>query len=232
MKNMGKIILVVTGLVLIVSFFYFDLGRFLSLDYLKEQQGLFSQYYDRNPIQTIAIYMILYIVSTALSLPGAALLTLLGGALFGVLTGTIIVSFASTTGATLAFLASRFLLKDWVQTKFASQLHKINKGVQDEGAFYLFTLRLIPAVPFFVINLVMGLTPMKTSTYFFVSQVGMLAGTIVYVNAGTQLSKIESLRGILSPNLILSFVVLGLFPILTKKIMKKFVSEKREIKNG
>ena len=232
MKKFGKLIILLIALGLLTSFFYFDLGQYLTLTYLKSQQDAFTHFYSTNPIQTISIYMIIYIVSTALSLPGAALLTLLGGALFGVLTGTIIVSFASTIGATLAFLASRFLLRDWVQSRFSSPLDKINKGVKEEGAFYLFTLRLIPAVPFFVINLVMGLTPMKTLTYFFVSQVGMLAGTVVYVNAGTQLSKIESLSGILSPQIILSFVILGLFPIITKKVMEKFVTKKRKLPNA
>ena len=225
MKSYGKIFVVIGIIALVVLFFVFDLKQYLTLEYIKSQQSAFASYYTNNPFGTIAAYMGIYILSTALSLPGAALLTLLGGALFGTLNGTIIVSFASTIGATLAFLASRFVLRDWVQSKFSNQLAKINEGVEKEGAFYLFTLRLIPAVPFFVINLVMGLTPMKAVTFFFVSQVGMLAGTVVYVNAGTQLSKIESLSGIVSPNIILSFVVLGLFPIITKKIMNKFVKK-------
>ncbi len=226
MRKYGKIILILGILLLIALFFIFDLKQFLTLNYIKSQQDLFSDYYAKNPTSTLLAFMAIYITSTALSLPGAALLTLFAGALFGVVTGTIIVSIASTTGATLAFLAARFILRDWVQTKFNKQLEKINNGVQNEGALYLFTLRLIPVVPFFVINLVMGLTPMKTITFFFVSQVGMLAGTIVYVNAGTQLSKIDSLSGILSPNLIFSFILLGLFPIITKKIMQKIKQKK------
>ncbi len=206
---------------LIAMFFIFDLKQYLSLSYIKNQQDAFEAFYADNPIATIGSYMAVYIITTALSLPGAALLTLLGGALFGVLTGTIVVSFASTIGATLAFLASRFLLRDYVQSKFSRYLTKINKGIEEEGAFYLFTLRLIPAFPFFVINLVMGLTPMRTITFFLVSQIGMLAGTIVYVNAGTQLSQIESASGIISPQVIGSFVVLGLFPLVAKKIMQK-----------
>jgi uncharacterized membrane protein YdjX (TVP38/TMEM64 family) len=226
MKKYTKIIVIALLLTLVGLFFAFDLKQYLSLDYLKSQQQQFVAFYEQNPLGTLSVYMLIYIATTALSLPGAALLTLLGGALFGVVTGTIAVSFASTMGATFAFLTARFLLRDWVQEKFASQLKTINKGVEEEGAFYLFTLRLIPAVPFFVINLVMGLTPMPTLTFFLVSQIGMLAGTLVYVNAGTQLSQIESLSGIASPQLIGSFVVLGLFPIVTKKIMNRFTRKK------
>ena len=231
MKKTGKIITVVALIGLIALFFIFDLGQYLTLSYIKSQQDQFAQFYADNALLTIAGYMLVYITTTALSLPGAALLTLLGGALFGVVTGTIIVSFASTIGATLAFLVARFLLRDWVQNKFSEQLKTLNKGVEDEGAFYLFTLRLIPAVPFFVINLAMGLTPMKTMTFYLVSQVGMLAGTIVYVNAGTQLAKIESASGILSPALLGSFVVLELFPIVTKKIMG-FFTKKGKLKDA
>ena len=220
-QKFGKFAVIVIILALIGAFFYFDLGQLLTLESIKAKQAAFAEYYNNHPLSTIGIYMGVYITSTALSLPGAALLTLLGGALFGTLHGTVIVSFASTTGATLAFLVSRFLLRDWVQNKFSQYLKKINDGIAKEGSFYLFTLRLIPAVPFFVINLVMGLTPMKTITFFFVSQIGMLAGTIVYVNAGTQLSKLDSLAGILSPNLLLSFVILGLFPIIAKKLVEK-----------
>jgi pyruvate/2-oxoglutarate dehydrogenase complex dihydrolipoamide dehydrogenase (E3) component/uncharacterized membrane protein YdjX (TVP38/TMEM64 family) len=156
---------------------------------------------------------------TGLSLPGAALMTLVAGAVFGLLWGTVIVSFASSLGATLAFLASRFLLRDAIQGRFGDKLRAINAGVEKEGAFYLFTLRLVPAFPFFVINLVMGLTPMKTRTFYWVSQVGMLAGTLVYVNAGTQLARLESVKGILSPGLLASFAALGLFPLVAKKIV-------------
>ncbi len=232
MKNLSRFILVGVILGLIALFFFFDLKQYLSLTYIKDQQAAFAEYYAQNPVATIGGYMLIYIVTTALSLPGAALLTLLGGALFGVITGTIVVSFASTIGATCAFIASRFLLRDYVQSKFGKYLEKINKGVKEEGAFYLFTLRLIPVFPFFVINLVMGLTPMKTLTFFFVSQIGMLAGTMVYVNAGTQLSQIESASGILSPKVLGSFVILGLFPLVTKKIMGYFKNKKGNLKNA
>ena len=151
----------------------------------------------------------LYIAVTGLSLPGAAVLTLAGGAVFGVLLGTLIVSFASSIGATLAFLAARFLFRDWVKSRFSARLQSIDDGVRRDGAFYLFTLRLVPVFPFFMINLAMGLTPMKVRTFYWVSQVGMLAGTLVYVNAGTQLAKLDSLSGILSPALLGSFVLAG-----------------------
>jgi uncharacterized membrane protein YdjX (TVP38/TMEM64 family) len=149
-------------------------------------------------------------------------MTLAGGGLFGVLTGTIAVSFASSIGATLACIVSRYLLKDWVQGKFGDKLVKINEGMEKEGGFYLFSLRLVPIFPFFVINLVMGLTPIRMGTYYWVSQLGMLPATIVFVNAGTQLAKIDSLGGILSPGLIISFGLLGLFPVVSKKLLTMF----------
>jgi uncharacterized membrane protein YdjX (TVP38/TMEM64 family) len=170
--------------------------------------------------------MLVYIVATALSLPGAAVLTLAGGATFGLVTGTVVVSFASTIGATLACLVSRFLLRDWVQDRFRERVGAINRGIEAEGSFYLFTLRLIPVFPFFVINLVMGLTKMRAWTFYWVSQAGMLAGTIVYVNAGRELGKLEGIEGILSPGLILSFVLLGIFPITIKKLMGAYRKRK------
>jgi uncharacterized membrane protein YdjX (TVP38/TMEM64 family) len=202
---------------LVVLFFVLDLNRFLSLEYIKSQQEMLIAYYRENTAATIGIYMIIYVIVTALSLPGAAVMTLAGGALFGLLTGTVVISFASTIGATLAFLVSRFLLKDWVQKRFKAKLHAINQGIEKEGAFYLFTLRLVPVFPFFIINLVMGLTPIPTRRFYLVSQLGMLPGTLVYVNAGTQLAQIDSLKGVLSPGLLLSFALLGIFPLLAKK---------------
>ncbi len=219
MKNSFKYVVIVLIIALLGAFFYFDLGQYLSFEYLKQRQSDFQAYKEGNPTLTIVIYLVSYIVVTALSLPGAAILTLLGGALFGLLTGTILVSFASTIGATSAFLVARFMLRDAIQSKFGDKLKVINEGIEREGMFYLFTMRLIPAIPFFVINLVMGLTPIKTLHFFIVSQIGMLAGTIVYVNAGTELAKIDSLSGILSPKLIVSFVILGIFPLISKKII-------------
>jgi pyruvate/2-oxoglutarate dehydrogenase complex dihydrolipoamide dehydrogenase (E3) component/uncharacterized membrane protein YdjX (TVP38/TMEM64 family) len=204
---------------LLVAFFAFDLGRFLTLDALKASQITFAAWYAESPWLVAGIYFLIYIAVTALSLPGAVIMTLAGGALFGLWTGLLLVSFASSIGATLAFLASRFLLRDWVQSRFGGRLAAINGGMAKDGAFYLFTLRLVPVFPFFIINLVMGLTPIKTRTFYWVSQVGMLAGTAVYVNAGTQLAQLEGLSGILSPGLLGSFVLLGIFPLLAKKLV-------------
>ncbi len=217
--NHRKILLVLTLVVLIYSFFAFDIAQYLSLDFIKSQQAAIEGYYQTHPLFTAFAFFGLYIAVTALSLPGAVIMTLAGGAIFGLLWGFIIVSFASTIGATLAFLVSRFLLRDTVQSRFGDHLSAINQGIEKEGAFYLFTLRLVPVFPFFIINLSMGLTPIRTSTFYLVSQLGMLAGTLVFVNAGTQLAKIDSLQGILSPGLIFSFILLGIFPWIAKKIV-------------
>jgi len=211
--------LIITIALLIGAFFLFDLGRFLSLEYIQSQRTGLADYFQANPIPMALGFFLVYVAVTGLSLPGAAILTLVAGAIFGVFWGTIIVSFASTLGATLAFLLSRFLLRDWVQKKFGDRLSAINAGIEKDGAFYLFGLRLVPLFPFFVINLVMGLTPIPARTYAWVSQVGMLAGTLVYVNAGTQLAQLESLSGILSPGLLGSFVLLGLFPLIARKML-------------
>lgn len=215
--KISRLIVVAMVACLAYIFFAYDLDRYLTLDYLKSQQQAFENYYAANRLVTPAIYMTIYIVVTALSLPGAAVMSLAGGALFGFWTGTLIVSFASSIGATLAFLVSRFLLRDYVQHRFGDKLKAINRGMEKDGSFYLFTLRLVPIFPFFVINLAMGLTPIKTGTFYIVSQLGMLAGTFVYINAGTQLGRIESLKGILSPGLLLSFALLGVFPWIAKK---------------
>jgi uncharacterized membrane protein YdjX (TVP38/TMEM64 family) len=197
----AKVVLVILIAALVGAFFVFDLGSYLTLDYLKARQHDFQQFYASHRALTLGAYFLIYVVVTALSLPGAAIMTLAGGALFGFLPALIVVSFASTIGATLAFLVSRFLLRDWVQARFGERLRAINAGVEKEGAFYLFTLRLVPIFPFFIINLAMGLTPLRTLTFYWISQLGMLPGTAVYVNAGTQLGQIESLSGILSPGL-------------------------------
>ncbi|HSD43715.1 MAG TPA: FAD-dependent oxidoreductase [Burkholderiales bacterium] len=215
----SRIVLLVILAALIAAFFAFDLGQYFSLEFFKQQHAAIDAYFQAHPLQTAAIYFAIYVAVTGLSLPGAALMTLVGGAIFGLLWGTVIISFAASIGATLAFLASRFLFREAIQRKFGDKLAAINRGVEKEGAFYLFALRLVPAFPFFVINLVMGLTPMKTRTFYWVSQLGMLAGTIVYVNAGTQIAQIESLAGLVSPGLIGSFVLLGIFPLVAKKIV-------------
>ena len=214
-----KAILVLVLLGAIVAYFVFDLGQILSLENFKASQSEIVAAKDANPILYIAGFFILYVAVTGLSIPGAAIMSLVAGALFGVLVGTISVSFASTLGATLAFLSARFVLRDWVQGKFGERLRAIDEGLEKDGAFYLFTLRLIPVFPFFVINLLMGLTRIKTRTFFWVSQLGMLPATIVYVNAGTQISRIESTSGLLSPTLIASFVALAFFPWAAKAIV-------------
>jgi pyruvate/2-oxoglutarate dehydrogenase complex dihydrolipoamide dehydrogenase (E3) component/uncharacterized membrane protein YdjX (TVP38/TMEM64 family) len=222
----SKIILILVIVALAAAFFIFDLQQYLTLDYIKAKQQAFGTFYADNTGLTVFIYMAVYILVTALSLPGAAVMTLAGGGLFGLWVGLVVVSFASTIGATLAFLASRFLLRDWVQGKFGEKLRTINSGVEKDGPFYLFTLRLVPLFPFFVINLAMGLTPIRTAAFYLVSQVGMLPGTLVYVNAGTQLAKIDSAAGILSPGLLLSFVLLGIFPLVAKKGVAMFRDRK------
>ena len=215
MKKLGLLLIIA----LIVVFFTFDLDRLLTLDALKSGQATFAAGYDASPWRVAGAYLLLYVAVTALSLPGAAVMTLAGGALFGLWVGTLLVSFASSIGATLAFLASRWLLRDWVQARYGERLAAVNAGMAKDGAFYLFTLRLVPVLPFFIINLLMGLTPIKTRTFYGVSQVGMLAGTLVYVNAGTQLAQLDSLSGILSPGLVASFALLGVFPWLAKRLV-------------
>ena len=215
--NKTQMTLLVTIIMLVALFFAFDLGRYFNLEYLKEKQAVMDAFYEREPLSTVVSFFLLYILITGLSLPGATILTLAAGAIFGLLWGTVISSFASTIGATLAFLFSRYLFREAIQGRYADRLAAINRGVAEEGAFYLFTLRLVPIFPYFIINLVMGLTPIRALTFFLVSQAGMLAGTIVYVNAGTQIAKIEQLKDIASPELILSFVLLGIFPLLAKK---------------
>jgi len=218
-KNPGvKIILLLAIFCLIWLFFLFDLDQYFSLSNLKNDLAAFKEYYAQNRVLTMVIYMAVYIIMAALSLPGAVIMSLAGGALFGLFYGTLLVSFASSIGATLAFLFSRYMFRDWVQNKFSSKLAAINKGMDKEGGFYLFTLRLVPVFPFFVINLVMGLTGIRTFVFYIVSQVGMFPGTIVFINAGTQLAKIESASGILSLNIIFSFALLGIFPIIAKRL--------------
>ena len=203
-----------------VAYFAFDLGQYLTLAAIKARHAELTQLHAAQPWLAAAAYFVVYVVVTGASLPGAALLTLLGGAIFGLWWGTLIVSFASTIGATLAFIAARFLLRDWVTARFGERLRAIDEGVRREGGFYLFTLRLVPLFPFFLVNLLMGLTAMPVRTFYWVSQIGMLAGTLVYVNAGTQLARIDTLAGIASPGVVLSFVLLGVFPLIGKRIVE------------
>jgi uncharacterized membrane protein YdjX (TVP38/TMEM64 family) len=219
MRNFGKIGLLLLLLGAVAAFFIFDLGQYFTLANLKSRQGELAALVEQRPLLAYGGFFLVYVAVTALSLPGAAIMTLAAGAIFGLLFGTVIVSFASALGASLAFLSSRYVLRDWVQGRFGKRVKAIDKGIEKDGAFYLLTLRLIPAFPFFLINLAMGLTKMRLLTFYIVSQIGMLAGTIVYVNAGTQLAQIRSTSDILSPTLIGSFVLLGLFPLLAKFVL-------------
>ena len=212
-----KALLPLALVALVGAFFAFDLGRFASLEFLKSQQGALEALYASRPIATVGGFFALYVAVAALSLPGAAVLTLAAGALFGLPVGLAVASFASSIGATLAFLAARYVLHDAVEARFGERLAGFQRNVERDGAFYLFTLRLVPAFPFFLVNLVMGLTRIRTGTFYLVSQAGMLAGTAVFVNAGTQLARIDSLSGILSPALIGSFALLGIFPLVARK---------------
>ena len=227
-KHTKKIIIVLIVIGLIAVFKIFNIGDYLSLSYIKESRDKFEILYTAHRFGVIAGYMAIYILVTSLSLPGATVMGLAAGAFFGLLTGTIIVSFASTIGATLACLVSRFILRDWIQNKFGDKLKTVNEGIEKEGAFYLFTLRLIPIFPFWLINLVMGLTKMPLKKFYWVSQVGMLPGTIVFINAGKELAKIDSLSGIFSPGLLLSFALLGVFPITAKKLIALYQSRKKK----
>ena len=223
-----KIVILAVVISLIVAFKVFNLGQYLTLSFLKESLDKFNDLYEKHQALVIAGYFIIYVLTTSLSLPGASPLGIVGGALFGFWVATLVVSFASTIGATLACFISRFLLRDWVQSKFSDKIAKVNEGIEKEGAFYLFTLRLIPIFPFWMINLVMGLTKMPLSRFYWVSQIGMLPGTMVYVNAGKELAKIESIKGIFSPRLIISFALLGIFPIAVKKLVAFYRKRKEK----
>jgi len=214
-----KLLLLLVIITLFVSAFAFDLTQYLSLDVLKEKQQQLNQLFVDYPFTVFAIYFVIYVVTTALSLPGATILTLGSGAIFGLGWGLLLASFAASFGAFLAFLSARFILHDWVQEKFGDRLTAINRGMERDGAFYLLSLRLVPLFPFFVINLVMGLTKIKVWTFYWVSQVGMLLGTAVYVNAGTQLAQISSLGDVVSADLIGAFVLLGIFPLIAKAVL-------------
>ncbi|HAS6054530.1 TVP38/TMEM64 family protein [Vibrio vulnificus] len=216
-KLVFGILLIATIILLAVNF-----SQYLTLDNAKAQQLALNSFIEENFLFASISYFVIYVGLTAFSVPGATVVTLLGAALFGFWYSLLLVSFASTIGATIAFLSSRYLLKDWVQARFGDKLSAFNQGVEKDGAFYLFSLRLIPVFPFFLINLLMGLTPISIGRYYLTSQIGMLPGTAVYLNAGTQLADINSLSGILSPTVLASFALLGVFPIAVKWIMSKF----------
>lgn len=230
---MGKKLIVVLALIaLAITGFVFDLHSFFSFEKLKASQSALQVFQASNALLFGSVFFAVYVLATALSVPGAGtILTLAGGALFGFWQGLALVSFASTIGATIAFLLARFLAQDFVQRRFADRFEKINNGFLQEGGFYLFTMRLVPLFPFFIVNILMGLTPIKTRTYYWVSQLGMLPGTAVYVNAGTQLATLEGLRDIASSGLVASFVLLGIFPLLAKKTLAWFSHHYRNKKN-
>ena len=228
--KVGKIGLLAFLVAAIAAYFIFDLGAYLTIDNLKARQADLAMLLDDRPLAIIGAFFLLYVATTALSLPGAAILTLAAGAVFGLWLGTLIVSFASAVGASMAFLSSRFVLRDWVVARFGKRIAAIDRGIEKDGTFYLLSLRLIPAFPFFLINLAMGLTKMRLATFYIVSQIGMLLGTIVFVNAGTQLARIDSTRDILSPELLGSFVLLGIFPLVAKWIVG-LVKRRRVYKN-
>ncbi len=217
--SLKKLLVLAVLVVAAIGFFALDLGHYFSLAYIKQSQAGFSATYRENPVAVTLAFFTVYVLITALSLPGAAIMTLACGASFGLVWGTVVVSLASTLGATLAMLAARTVLREAIEKRFGKRLAEVNKGIDKEGAFYLFTLRLIPAIPFFALNLLMGLTRIKTWTFFWVSQLGMFAGTVAYVYAGTEIARIDSLRSILSPGLIGAFVLLGIFPLLAKKVV-------------
>ncbi len=230
MRTSRILIVAIIGLA-IAAYYLFGLDQYLTLNYAQSRLSELEQFRDENFALTATIYFLAYVSITALSIPGALVITLLGGAIFGLYWGTLIVSFASSIGATIAFLVSRTLLRDWVQAKFGSYLAPINRGMERDGSFYLFSIRMVPLFPFFVVNLLMGLTPIRTVTYYLVSQVGMLFGTAVYVNAGSELGQITSLSGLVSGSVIFSFVLLGVFPLVARflvgiiqrnKVMRKY----------
>lgn len=226
--KLKKIIILIVITVLIVAVKISHLDQYLTLSALKGSLDQLKALYENHRLMVIAGYFIVYVITTSLSIPGAVPLSIAGGALFGFWVTTLVVSFASSIGATLACFVSRFLLRDWIQNKFGDKITKVNEGIEREGAFYLFTLRLIPIFPFWMINLMMGLTKMSLLKFYWVSQIGMLPGTMVFVNAGKELAKIESIKGILSPSLIISFALIGVFPIAVKKLVSLYRSRRKK----
>jgi uncharacterized membrane protein YdjX (TVP38/TMEM64 family) len=226
--KLKKIVILIIIALLIVAVRVFHLDQYLTLSYLKGSLDRLRALYENHQLAALAGYFTVYVLTTSLSIPGASPLSIAGGAIFGFWVTTIVVSFASTIGATLACFVSRFLLRDWIQNKFGDKITKVNEGIEKEGAFYLFTLRLIPIFPFWMINLVMGLSKMSLFKFYWVSQIGMLPGTMVYVNAGKELAKVESIKGIFSPSLIISFALIGIFPITIKKLVALYRSRMKK----
>lgn len=228
-KHAKKGFLLLIGVIIVTVFVSFDLHRFLTLEYLRSSEVSLRQFQQNHPYTLMWAYFVVYFVVAAFALPGVLVSTVAGGFLFGLVQGTILVSFASTLGATASFLVARYVFRDWIEKKYGDKLHAVNDGIEREGGFYLFSMRLIPLFPYFLINVVMGLSQMKLKTFYWVSQAGMLPVSFVLVNAGKELGKIESLSGIIRPGLIASFVVLGLLPITTRKIISIL---RRILQNG
>ncbi|WP_027178625.1 TVP38/TMEM64 family protein [Maridesulfovibrio bastinii] len=228
MKSRISIIIFIAALAII--FFAFDLQHYLTLEYLKSSRTFLQNLFNDYPVKTSAAFFFIYVFVVAVNLPGATVLGLAGGAIFGFITGTLLISFASSIGATIGCFVSRYIFRNFVEMRFKEVYDKINKGIESEGPFYLFTMRLIPAIPFVVINLVMGLTKMPLKTFYWVSQIGMLPGTMVYANAGNELGKIHSAKAVFSPELIISFLLLGLFPLIVKKVMKQIRKRRSSLK--
>lgn len=219
LNNIVKLCVAAVIVVCIVLFFVLPVNEYFSLEYLQQQRRAIIDLYLARPVLVIATYVAIYVLLTGLSIPSATLLTLIGGAVFGLTTGTIVILSASTVGAVFAFILARYVLRDYVQSKFSKYLEQVNRGIAKEGAFYLFGLRVAPIVPYFVVNFVMALTPIRLWTYYWVTQLGMLPATILYVNFGKELGQLQSLSGILSWSLILSLIALGLFPLIAKKLV-------------
>ena len=218
-KQIASLFIIISFLV--IGFLYFgnDLYKYQTLEYIKLSKSIFISFYEKNPNLFLIIYFFTYVICASFSLPGATILTLAGGAIFGIMMGTIVVSFASTFGATFAMLMSRYLIKDWVQKRFKKEMKNINHHFSKDGIYYLFSLRLLPLIPFFIVNVVMGVTSLRILTFYWVSQLGMLPATLLYINAGAQLNNINSVSDIFSPIFAISFLILGIFPLLVKKIL-------------
>ncbi len=227
--NVKRLIVLVIVVAAIAAFFALGLGQYLSLDYLQASRGRVLEQLHQAPLTVSLVFFAIYVVVTGLSLPGAAVMTIAAGAIFGAVWGVLLVSFASALGATIAFVISRTLLGEWVERRFGRYLEPINRGLEREGNFYLFSLRMVPVFPFFVVNLLMGLTRIGVLPFYLVSQIGMLAGTVVFVFAGTQLAQIHTLGDVLSPGLLIALTLLGVFPLIAKKLIDQFAQRRERV---
>ena len=219
---MKKIVFLLTLILIFIILSFTELKTIFTLEAIQENYHTIENFYLNNVLLVGFLFSLIYIISAALSLPFALMLTILSGAIFGLSLGTIIASFSSTIGATICFLISRYIAKDFIQNKYKKQLLKFNEGFEKEGSFYLFAIRLTPIFPFFIVNIVMGLLKITTIKFYFISQIAMLPATLLYVYAGVQISDLESISDITSPELLLIFFLIGIFPILSKKIIDRY----------